>query len=68
MERMTLRHKNTGKWAKRMRLRWETLDDGTKQAMQDQLQIGNEMRQKHTDAEAIVKKKNQKSKKKKKSK
>ncbi|OZJ03444.1 hypothetical protein BZG36_03176 [Bifiguratus adelaidae] len=45
MERMSLRHKNTGKWAKQM-LRHGQQDEGTRQAIMEQLERGEQLRRK----------------------
>ncbi|KAI8073188.1 small-subunit processome [Gongronella butleri] len=44
-ERMTLKHKNTGKWAKRALARGQ-LDEGTRDAIMEQLQRGEQLRRK----------------------
>lgn len=44
-ERMSLRHKNQSKWVKRMLQRGSS-DEETRQAIAEQLQLGNELRQK----------------------
>ncbi|ORX55819.1 small-subunit processome [Hesseltinella vesiculosa] len=44
-ERMTLKHKNTGKWAKRALARGQ-LDEGTREAIMEQLQRGEDLRRK----------------------
>lgn len=46
-ERLTLKHKNTSKWAKRaLRRGINVMDEGTKEAMQEQLRLGMALRQK----------------------
>lgn len=45
LERATLKHKNTGKWAKQQ-LRRRDLDEGTRRALADQLQRAAELRAK----------------------
>jgi len=45
-ERMTLKHKNTSKWAKHALRRGTKADAGTKSAIQDQLRKGEELRRK----------------------
>lgn len=44
-ERMTLKHKNTSKWAKRALARGQT-DEGTREAIMEQLRRGEELRKK----------------------
>ncbi|KAI8972069.1 small-subunit processome [Pilobolus umbonatus] len=44
-ERMTLKHKNTSKWAKRALARGQ-LDEGTREALMEQLRRGDELRKK----------------------
>jgi U3 small nucleolar RNA-associated protein 14 len=44
-ERMTLKHKNTGKWAKRALARGQQ-DEGTRDAIMEQLQRGEQLRRK----------------------
>lgn len=44
-ERLTLKHKNTSRWARRALRRGQTLmDEGTRQAVADQLRLGEELR------------------------
>ena len=46
-ERLTLKHKNTSKWAKRaLRRGINVMDETTKEAMQEQLRLGMQLRQK----------------------
>eukprot|EP00658_Telonema_sp_P-2_P078018 TRINITY_DN7212_c0_g1_i1.p1 TRINITY_DN7212_c0_g1~~TRINITY_DN7212_c0_g1_i1.p1 ORF type:complete len:674 (-),score=239.49 TRINITY_DN7212_c0_g1_i1:93-2114(-) len=45
-ERMTLKHKNTSKWAKHALRRGTKADEGTKSALQEQLRKGQELRRK----------------------
>lgn len=46
-ERLTLKHKNTSKWAKRaLRRGINVMDEATKDAMQEQLRLGMQLRQK----------------------
>ena len=47
-ERMTLKHKNTGKWAKKMMGRFDTEGGETHKAVMEQLQKGEELRQRIT--------------------
>ncbi|KNC76954.1 hypothetical protein SARC_10568 [Sphaeroforma arctica JP610] len=47
-ERMTLRHKNTSKWAKNL-LRRNTMDPTAKAQLEEQLRRGNELRKKIND-------------------
>lgn len=52
-ERLTLKHKNTSKWAKRaLRRGINVMDEGTKEAMQEQLRLGMALRQKVCAARA----------------
>lgn len=45
-ERLTLKHKNTSRWARRALRRGQTLiDEGTRQAVAEQLRLGEELRQ-----------------------
>lgn len=44
-ERMTLKHKNTGKWAKRALARGQ-LDEGTREAIMEQLERGEQLKRK----------------------
>ncbi|KAI9302930.1 small-subunit processome [Cunninghamella echinulata] len=44
-ERMTLKHKNTGKWAKRALARGQ-LDEGTREAIMEQLERGEKLKRK----------------------
>lgn len=44
-ERMTMRHKNTGKWAKQMK-RFGDAEEGSQQAITEQLQRGEDLRRK----------------------
>ncbi|CAO3643227.1 unnamed protein product [Cunninghamella blakesleeana] len=44
-ERMTLKHKNTGKWAKRALARGQ-LDEGTREAIMEQLERGERLKRK----------------------
>ena len=43
-ERMTLRHKNTSKWARAALKRGASLDSHTRKAVQEQLRLGQELR------------------------
>ncbi len=46
-ERLTLKHKNTSKWARRALKRGiNVMDDTTKEAMEEQLRLGMQLRQK----------------------
>lgn len=46
-ERLTLKHKNTSKWAKRALKRGINVrDDATKEALEEQLRLGQQLRQK----------------------
>ncbi|PSC76740.1 U3 small nucleolar RNA-associated 14-like protein A isoform A [Micractinium conductrix] len=46
-ERLTLKHRNTSRWARRAIKRGQTLmDDGTRAAVAEQLRLGEELRQK----------------------
>ena len=46
-ERMTLRHKNTSKWAKRL-LQRKDLDPQSRAALEEQLRLGQQLRKKIT--------------------
>merc|ERR1719424_2253113 len=43
-ERMTLRHKNTSKWARTQLKRGANMDSNTRKAVQEQLRLGQELR------------------------
>lgn len=44
-ERLTLKHRNTSRWARRAIKRGQTLmDEGTREAVADQLRLGEELR------------------------
>ncbi|KAJ2962821.1 hypothetical protein NQZ79_g2114 [Umbelopsis isabellina] len=45
LERMSLRHKNTGKWAKKQ-LQRGAMDDGTREAINEQIRRGEQLRRK----------------------
>ena len=45
-ERLTLKHRNTSRWARRLIKRGQTLmDDGSRMAVAEQLRLGEELRQ-----------------------
>mmetsp|Transcript_12065 Transcript_12065/g.17151 ORF Transcript_12065/g.17151 Transcript_12065/m.17151 type:complete len:576 (+) Transcript_12065:163-1890(+) len=48
-ERMTLAHKNTSKWAKRMLRRGKNIDMDTRKALSAQIKIGDDLRKKMMD-------------------
>eukprot|EP01083_Nonionella_stella_P229514 812288_1 len=50
-ERMTLRHKNVGKWARRLNQR-ENLGEKAKAALEEQLKLGQDLRQKMNSMES----------------
>jgi U3 small nucleolar RNA-associated protein 14 len=52
-ERMTLRHKNTGEWAKKMLSRGQH-DLGTRQAISEQIQRGDDLQQKILGTEELT--------------
>lgn len=53
-ERMTLRHKNTSKWVRRQLARGETKrNPGVREAVEEQLRIGEELRRKMAGSDAL---------------
>lgn len=54
-ERLTLKHKNTSKWARRALKRGvNVMDATTKEAMEEQLRLGLQLRQKVCRPEGLV--------------